>query len=66
VISLTQAERDKFAEFLEQEAKSTEGILAQLEKIAVMEGVKRKYRAEALAQAVVAKMLRATETMDVQ
>ena len=66
MISLTQAERDKFAEFLEQEAKSTEGILAQLEKIAVMEGVKRKYRAEALAQAVVAKMLRATETMDVQ
>ena len=66
MISLTQAERNKFAEFLEQEAKSTEGILAQLEKIAVMEGVKRKYRAEALAQAVVAKMLRATETMDVQ
>ena len=66
MISLTQAERDKFAEFLEQEAKSAEGILAQMEKVPVPEVLKRRYRAEALAQAVVAKMLRATETMDVR
>jgi hypothetical protein len=61
VITLTREEREKFAAFLEQDAASGEDLIAQMEKIPTPEALIKKYRTEALAQRIVAKMLRATE-----
>jgi hypothetical protein len=61
MISLTTEERAKFAAFLDQDAASTEGLIAQMEKIPTPEALIKKYRTEALAQRIVARMLRATE-----
>ena len=59
-MSLTDAERAKFATWLEQDAESTRLILVELERLPSMvtSGVVAQYEQEMAAQKVVAKKLR--------
>ena len=61
---LTDAERQKFADYLELDATSTEGIVAQMKKLpgGVMLPAIRKYEAEAAAARVVAAKLRSMQS----
>lgn len=55
---LTDDERRRFAEYLEQDAASGEAILSQLEKLPGMDAIIRKTQAEVAATKIVAKKLR--------
>lgn len=57
---LTRAERDRFAAYLENEARSDEELAKQVDKIGP-EVLAKKYRVEALAARVIAKKLREIE-----
>lgn len=65
IVSLTREEREKFAAWLEQDAAATLMLVEQMEKIGVHEMVKKAKRTEALAQQVVARMLRSTQEMSI-
>lgn len=58
---LNAEERERFAEYLEQDATTTEGLIRQMETMAtdpVMAALIKQRRVEMLAERVVAKMLR--------
>jgi len=64
-IMLTPEERERFAAWCEEDAAATFGLVEQMEKLpgGGIEAVAKVKRAEALAQRVVAKMLRSTQSM---
>jgi hypothetical protein len=62
---LTDAERERFAAYLEHEAATDEGIVTQMENIHVPEAMIRRVRAEAAAARMVAAKLRAAETQTI-
>lgn len=59
---LTDAERAKFADYLEMDAQSSEAILRQMEKLPGMEALAKKTKIEIAANRLVAKRLRNTTT----
>lgn len=61
MISLTQQERDKFAAYLEAEAAQNAQLADQMEKLPMpVLPMAKKMRAEAMAQKIVANILRST------
>ena len=58
---LTQAERDRFATYLEQEAKSDEILLIQMRKILAPAPAVQKVNVEMMAAKVIAMKLRSIE-----
>lgn len=64
---LTEAERVKFADYLELEADSNEQLAAEMGKTpsGLIEALAKKYRMEAAAMRLVANRLRATESQAV-
>ena len=64
---LTDAERDRFATWLEQEAETGELMAAQMDKMAGPHFVllAKKERVEAMSAKIVAKKLRETQSMTV-
>lgn len=65
-IMLTQAERDKFAAYLEQDARSDDQMGTQMEKLGgPMAIMAKRYKAKAAAKLVVAMELRSIEDMSV-
>lgn len=63
ILTLSREDRERFAAWLEQDAAGTLGLVEQMAKIPGTEVVAKLKRTEALAQQIVAKMLRATEEM---
>ena len=65
MVSLSQQERDRFATWLEQDAKTTEGMIEQMKKLsmgaALHEAMTKKMKTEAAAMLIVAARLRSTE-----
>lgn len=66
MITLSEAEREKFALWCEQDAASTLAIVEQMAKINVSEVLQKVKRTEALAQQVVARILRSIETTEIR
>ena len=62
---LTDAERERFAAWCEEDAAATLGLLEQMAKLpgAGIEIVARLKRTEAIAQEIVAKILHSVEAM---
>ncbi len=65
MINLSQEERNKFADYLEQEIRSNNLIIEQMKKINVPYAIEQK-TIETLAYNVVAKILKNTESMDIK
>jgi hypothetical protein len=65
MIKLTDAERQRFADWCEQEARSTDQLLQAAQKINFAPALKM-LKAEAMAYVVIAKKLRNTETMELK
>jgi hypothetical protein len=63
---LSAEERKKFADYLEQDARDTEGIIGQLQNAPGMDPLARKLKVEATAQRIVAAKLRSMETMGLE
>lgn len=65
IIKLTREERERFAAWCEQDAASTLGIVEQMAKLlpghSAVLGLAKLKRTEAMAQQIVAKMLRSIE-----
>ncbi len=61
IITLNIKEREKFASYLEQEAKIDIGMVEQMEKLKTPEAIIRYMRVKAQARIVVSKELRNTE-----
>ena len=63
VVVLTQEERDKFADWLEQEANTDHKMANQMKTLGGtgMELGAQKYNTEAMAKEIVAKLLRSIE-----
>lgn len=62
MIHLTPLEREKFADWLEQEAMTDDGLVKQTESLPNMETIGKKYKMEAAAKRIVARILRSIET----
>lgn len=65
MVNLTDAEREKFALYLEQDAASNRAMAAQMEKMdptGTMGMIATKYKNEAAAAMIVAAKLRSIET----
>lgn len=62
---LTEAERDKFADYLERSARDDEQLAAQCETIGE-KAMAKKLRIESMAARVVLKKLRATHFQSVE
>ena len=58
---LSREERERFAAWLEEDAAGTLGLVAEMAKLPNMEAVMKLKRTEAMAQQIVAKLLRSTE-----
>lgn len=65
IINLTKQERDRFAAWLIQEADNNDVLTEQMAKLPHTAPVVSKYRAEALAFRVVAKVLNGIEDMTI-
>jgi hypothetical protein len=65
IIQLTQAERDKFATWIEQEAESDRLILGQMDKTTIPEMMKTQWRAKIMAFAIVSRHLRSIEDQEI-
>jgi len=66
MISLTQQERDKFAQYLEDEVKSSLEMITQLNSLnmgAANEAFTKLWKTEAAAMTIVAKRLRSIESV---
>lgn len=63
MLSLTDQERGKFAAYLEQEAATTDGIIAQLKTLPNMEAIVKHRNAESMAMKIITRLLRKTETV---
>ena len=64
IIMLTREERERFAAWCEQDAAGTMGLVEQMARLpgnAGVAGVAKLKRTEAMAQQIVAKMLRSIE-----
>ncbi|MCP4410161.1 MAG: hypothetical protein GY807_20950 [Gammaproteobacteria bacterium] len=66
MIFLNDAERIKFAGYLEQDAQSNEGLIEQMEKLPALDAVIKKKRVEVMACRVVVQMLRGVETQTIK
>jgi len=64
-VMLTAEERERFAAWCEEDAKTTFGLVEQMGKLlgGGIEAVAKRKRTEALAQSIVAKMLRSAQSM---
>jgi hypothetical protein len=62
---LTDKERDRFAWWLENEAKTSLGMAEQAEKLGI-QGLVTKERAHALAATVISKKLRSTQSVTIR
>lgn len=62
---LTDAERERFAAYLEREAASNEAMARQMEQIKVPEAVIKRERLKALAARMIAENLRSTESVSI-
>jgi len=58
---LSQSERTKFADWCEKEAKSTDGLIQQMEKINIPQEVIKRKRIEVIACLTIANLLRSIE-----
>jgi len=61
IVMLSREERERFAAWLEQDADGTLGLVGEMARLPNMEVVMKVKRTEAIAQKIVAKMLRSTE-----
>jgi hypothetical protein len=62
-MTLTDAERDRFAIYLEETAKDNELLVQQMESLPfAVPGLAKRYRVEALAAKVIASVLRKTRS----
>lgn len=59
-ISLSKEEREKFAAYLEEDAKTTEGLIEQMKRINTAEAITRRYLTLVAAKKLVAHDLRNT------
>ncbi len=64
-MTLTDEEREKFIQYLEIDAESSEGIARQMENTHVPEVLVKQIKAEAIAFRIVAKKLRQLESFNV-
>ena len=63
---LTAQERDRFAAWLENEARTAEGLIARMEKLGPYTApLVVREKAEAAAAVVIARKLRATQSMSI-
>jgi len=62
-VILTDEERRRFVDYLEDDATSTDGIVQQMESIHTPAFIVQKFKAEAIAMRMVAAKLRTTETV---
>lgn len=62
---LTDAERSRFAQWLEHEAKTAKGLIEQMEKIGVPEPLITREKAELGAALLIARKLRMTESFTI-
>lgn len=62
-MTLTQAERDKFATYLEETARDNKGLEQRLDSLNIpgSDEIRKKLRAEEMAARVIARKLRGTE-----
>ena len=65
VIFLTDAERTRFAAYLEQDACSDDGMAQQLDTVQAASPVAAMLRQKAAAKLLVAQHLRSGETMEI-
>lgn len=64
---LTEAERHKFADWLEHEAMTSQGLIVQMEKVGgPFAALATRYRGEAAAMILIAKKLRSIESFTVE
>jgi len=63
---LSAEERHRFADWLEEEAETAEGLVAQMKQMNAPDVVWKQYSLEAAANLIVARRLRATESMTVR
>lgn len=62
-ILLTDAERQRFADYLERDAEMTDGLIEQMQQLGgTLQPLIKQRRAEAAAQRIVARMLLETES----
>lgn len=63
---LTEEERNKFASYLEQDAKDGDAIEQQMANLGdYTDPIRKQIRVESMAARVIAKKLRSTESMEV-
>lgn len=65
MLLLSEQERERFAAWLEQEAATSEAVVEQMSKLTVPQAFVDKERAEANAARIIARRLRATESVAV-
>lgn len=63
---LTEAERQRFADWLAHEAVTADGLATQMASIKTPDMLVKEFRMKALACKVVERMLRRTESMTVE
>lgn len=61
ILMLSRDERERFAAWCEQDADGTLGLVEQMAKLPNMDVIIKLKRTEAMAQKIVAKILRSTE-----
>lgn len=66
IITLSQAERDKFASWLEQDAEMSRGIIRKMEELPGSELLTGRFKLELAAFLVVAAKLRSIEEMTIE
>lgn len=67
-LMLTDAERERFASWLENEAASSDALVEQMVKLGTsmsMSDLAKKYRVNGMAQRLVAKLLRSIESQTI-
>jgi hypothetical protein len=62
---LTDAERDRFAAYLERDVEGSRAILSQMEKVGGPDVLIRQIRTEMVAAEIVAKKLRSIESTSI-
>lgn len=62
---LSDAERARFADWLEHEAETAKAIIGQMEKLGINEALVKREKLEAAAALMIARKLRGTESMSI-
>ena len=65
MVTLTQGERERFAQYLEQEMHSSQLLMEQMSRLPGMESVAVRYRNQNVAYGVVVRHLRNVEVQEV-